>query len=354
MMPAALLSARLARPLRLAGGNALFGCVSGFVCGRLRPMSGGGFRGLKMEAWDTADFTSTDAIIELLKDNPLFQKVSKQETERTMARDAKDGEKLAKGISDAVGAGTLTALKVAPSYELIDVSKLNADERAEHIIRALPSEGGAVQGCVLVLVGNSGTGKGTTCGKIMERVPQASMWSNGNCFRALTMLAIRHCQAAGDGAFNTACLTPNNLEQWVNMLEFGKFNGKVFDIKISGLGVDELVSNIALTELRKPQISNNVPLVAEKAQAQVVKLCIQAVEKLASDGKVVLLEGRRETLDFIPSRFRFELVMPAEGLMLIGQRVASQRIMAVASKKAQAGESLAEGILRALDKVARQ
>ena len=50
----------------------------------------------------------------------------------------------------------------------------------------------------------------------------------------------------GEGQFDPACLTAENLATWMGMLEFGKFNGK-FDTKISGLGMEHYVSEVRNT-----------------------------------------------------------------------------------------------------------
>ena len=41
-----------------------------------------------------------------------------------------------------------------------------------------------------MLQGLSGTGKGTTVSKLQAALPRAVSWSNGNVFRALTLLAV--------------------------------------------------------------------------------------------------------------------------------------------------------------------
>ena len=64
---------------------------------------------------------------------------------------------------------------------------------------------------------------------------RAATWSNGNCFRALTLLAARHCEQEGKKDFDPSVLTAENLAKWVGMLEFGDFSGQ-FDIRINGLG----------------------------------------------------------------------------------------------------------------------
>ena len=48
-------------------------------------------------------------------------------------------------------------------------------------------------------------------------------------------------------------LTKENLESFMKMLTFGKFNGK-FDTKIEGLGLSLLVSEVQNTELKVPKV----------------------------------------------------------------------------------------------------
>ncbi len=53
----------------------------------------------------------------------------------------------------------------------------------------------AKTGCVVVLCGLSGTGKGITVARLQTMLPNAETWSNGNIFRALTLLCSRSCAA---------------------------------------------------------------------------------------------------------------------------------------------------------------
>ena len=66
---------------------------------------------------------------------------------------------------------------------------------------------------LLVLVGASGTGKGTTVARLAQQLPNAVTWSNGNVFRALTLLASEWCRAEGRAGFDAAAaLTPEARE----------------------------------------------------------------------------------------------------------------------------------------------
>ena len=104
------------------------------------------------------------------------------------------------------------------------------------------------------------------------------------------------------------------------------------DIRIKGLGFDKLVSEIKDTILKDPPVSRLLPVVAKSTQAQVVAFAQQALQQAAASGKVVLLEGREETLDFIPSHYRFRLTLPDSCNLLRGQRRAAQRILGEAKE----------------------
>merc|ERR1719277_380601 len=111
------------------------------------------------------------------------------------------------------------------------------------------------------------------------------------------------------------------------MLEFDSFDGK-FDIRINGLGLDLRVSQIANTLLKEPRVSRNIPAVAKETQGEVVRFAGEAVRKMGEAGTVVLLEGREQPLNFIPSPYRFCLMM--SDTSVIGARRAAQRIAAAA------------------------
>ena len=64
----------------------------------------------------------------------------------------------------------------------------SADAVADAIIASLGDA--PKRGCILVLQGLSGTGKGTTVAKLQATLPKCVSWSNGNVFRSLTLLAV--------------------------------------------------------------------------------------------------------------------------------------------------------------------
>lgn len=301
------------------------------------------------------DFQTTDEIIHFLSGNDLFVALAEKELEDMLERDRKDGELLSRAVREAVEAGSLEPPEEQPRYEEIDVMQMDACRRARRIVDRLPGSDG--DGCAVVLVGSSGTGKGTTVKEVQRLVPRATTWSNGDCFRCLALLAVTHCEKAGKPDFDPECLTPENVRAWAGMLKVDASSGGDFDIRINGLGVDERVSDIQNTVLRQPKLSQHLPCIASKTQVHVLDFARGAIGELAEAGKVVLLEGREETLDFIPSEHRFRLVMPARSRHLLGGRRAAQRVVAQARQRlreAQAAQvDLDAVVLESLAKVVR-
>jgi len=299
---------------------------------------------ITMEVLKGMDDKTTNAVIEALQDDPVFLKLSEDELNGILKRDQEDAEKLAAGVAQAIAKGVLPGDLEPPSYEQIDVLGKTADEVAGEIIAKLP-EG---QGCVVILVGLSGTGKGTTADKIKAKCANSTTWSNGNCFRSLTLLAATHCEQEGKEGFDPACLTPENLAKWGAMLEFGKFDGK-YDIRVNGLGVDSRVSEIANTLLKEPRVGKNIPTVAEVTQGEVVKFASDACQKMGEDGALVLLEGREQTLNFIASPYRFCLTM--SDTLLIGKRRAAQRIAALSASRVKEGDDILADVKKSLKEI---
>ena len=106
-----------------------------------------------------------------------------------------------------------------------------------------------------------------------------------------------------------------------------KFNGK-FDTKISGLGLDLLVSEVQNTELKVPKVSRNIPTVAKVTQGEVILFAADAIRQMGEAGMVVLLEGREQTVNYVRTPLRFTLTLSDD--TLIGKRRAAQRLGAAA------------------------
>jgi len=299
--------------------------------------------GLAWEILSKQDSTTSSAIIDIFGSSAAFNEVSKKTTEGILARDAEDEDKLAAGIKIAVDKEVIPAdIKVDPINK-IDVIGKTADAVADEMLAIIGEA--AKTGCVITLQGLSGTGKGTTVATLKNKIPGATTWSNGNIFRSLTLLAATWAEQ--NEAELSAALTPENLDSFVKMLTFGKFNEK-FDVQIKGLGIEAFVSDIQNTTLKEPRVGKNIPTVAGVTQGEVINFVKGAVKIMADDGVTVLVEGRAQTLNYIPTPLRFELVL--SNTLIIGQRRAAQRLGAMTLKSLSAESSPdASAIKAALD-----
>lgn len=287
------------------------------------------------------DDTTAEVLIAALAGNSTFDSLARREFAGLVQRDAADAEQLQQGVDLAISRGLLPRDLVEPRYVPINMLGRRADEVADRIIADLL----VGRGCVVVVVGLSGVGKGTVVEKMRSKVAKSSTWSNGNCFRALTLLALTWCEQQ-NVSFHPSCLTLENLSEWAGMLQLRRANDK-FDIRIEGLGIDAWVSDVANTLLKDPRVSRNVPVVARETQGEVVRFAAEAVRQMGDAGAVVFLEGREQTLNFMPSEHRFRLVI--SDTYLIGARRAAQRVAAAAHARVAAGDDPWVAINVALD-----
>jgi len=244
--------------------------------------------------------TTTNAIIEHYSTSSEFTSLAKSEGDGILQRDDEDASKLQKGIDIAKDKGVLDPEFVPEEYIEVDVLGKSPEDVADEILGTVRKGGdgdgeSGSGGGVVVLCGLSGTGKGTTVVKLKEKLEkedkkQVVCWSNGNIFRSVTLLAVTWCeqQEGCDGFDAVKALTKENLALFMGMLEFGKFNGK-FDTKITGLGLNLLISEVQNTQLKSPKVSKNIPTVAEVTQGEVVLFASDAISKMGADGIFTLL-----------------------------------------------------------------
>lgn len=273
------------------------------------------------------DDVTSESVVASLRSCDAFAALSQSEGDDICRRDQEDEHKLAKGIQLALDKGALPKdLKVDPTIQISVVGK-TADQVTGELLAQLGVDAAhpSTTGRAVILQGLSGTGKGTTSKKLQDILPKCVVWSNGNVFRTATYLVNKHCEANGL-EFSPAVMTPELLRGLFARLSFVDVDGKGnFDVLIDG---SLSVSSIANTDLKLPIISSRVPAVAELTQGEVISFASNAVHTLTQAGYNVLLEGRAQTLQYIPTPYRFELVIP--DTKVLGQRRAAQRVMAAA------------------------
>ncbi|EPY33396.1 hypothetical protein AGDE_08304 [Angomonas deanei] len=241
------------------------------------------------------DDVCSNLVLKLLTGNTGFQALATSEGEAIMRRDKEDEEKLQEGIHIAVKKGILPPQppKTKPVQE-INVASLSAQEVAEKILQSLPSK----EGNVITIEGFSGTGKGTTVGKLREALPRCVAWSNGNVFRCYTYLC-QEILSQQNKPIAAEHLSPELLTQVSSRVKFVEVSPGQFDTLLD----DKKVSEIQNTLLKAPVISQNVPTVAQATQGEVINFGTDAIKKLSASGYNVILEGRLQTLQYIPTTF---------------------------------------------------
>lgn len=267
------------------------------------------------------DKTST-ATCGILEGNADFVTLSESEGALIVRRDAEDEAKLKVGINIAVNKGVLPKESPAGLTTRIDVVGKAADAVATELLSGCSENR---EGLVIVLTGLSGTGKGTTVKKLTSQLVKCQIWSNGNVFRSITYLLQEDCKKKGT-AFDSSVLTAENLAAAIKRLNFEKIESmnNSYHLTIDG----NPICHIENTALKTPDVSKSVPLVAEQTQGEVVTFAAGAVATLQEAGFNIILEGRAQTLNYIPTPHRFELAI--DDLKLLGQRRAAQLVMAEA------------------------
>ena len=242
---------------------------------------------------------TSNAIIHFLSTNPSFIELAEKEGKLIQIRDDEDNEKLKVGIEYAQKKGVIDVNYVPQPYISIDVYQKTPNDVAEVIlqyVRDHPREATTENddnnnnnnnsnssGYVIVLVGLSGTGKGTTVTQLVSKLQQLDYhvitWSNGNIFRCVTLLATTYWeqqqqqQNSPDEPFQKdVVLTKENIEMFMNMISFAKNpTTHQFDIQLNGFQYENLwISEIQNTLLKSSTVSKHIPTVAELTQVRLV------------------------------------------------------------------------------------
>lgn len=290
------------------------------------------------------DDVCSSAVIRLLVGNAAFNSLAAEEGDAIVRRDSDDERKLAVGIRIAIHKGLLKAHPNVSPVRKINVEGLTAQDVTDFIVKHLPS----TEGNVIVLQGLSGTGKGTTVSKLKAVLPRCMTWSNGNVFRSYTYLCNCELKARGQ-SISKSTLTPELICQTEKRITFEQCEDGIFRVLLDG---KQRVEDIQNTILKDPLISAMVPTVAEETQGEVIRFASAAVQKLSTAGYNVILEGREQTLQYIPTEQRFELVIPRASLL--GERRAAQRVMAkaleiLASDADDSEEAAASCVVKAVE-----
>lgn len=310
------------------------------------------------------------AINRFFSNSTLFEDYSTTQSRLVTARDEADNANLQKGIDYSVEQGVLDEISEPVPYTKIDVQGLVPADTASIILSASNLDNSTVptdEGSSIIVIGKSGTGKGTTLSELEKMLKQLGQdedkiinWSSGNVFRSYTLLAVTWWeQQQEDGSIPLDCdfnaevaITPSNMELFTSMLQFGLFNNQ-YDIRIKGLGFDTYVSEIKFTELASNKVTSVISSVAELIQGEAILFIKDALEILEEDAFVVLIDGREPTMNYLSTPNRFELILSDPSV--IGNRRAAELVGAAALEsvnKDASDEEVAAALNEALETLA--
>jgi hypothetical protein len=106
---------------------------------------------------------TSNAIIELYRNDTAFRLLAETEGALTQQRDAEDDDKLLQGIRFAQQKGVIDPAYVPEPYKTIDVLGKTPEQVANTILQQVNNDAKTTSsGSIIVLVGLSGTGKGTS------------------------------------------------------------------------------------------------------------------------------------------------------------------------------------------------
>jgi hypothetical protein len=248
--------------------------------------------GISYDVLQLQNADTSNAIIHYFETNHQFIELSEKEGTLIQIRDEEDDEKLKDGIIYAQKKGVIDLHYIPEPYIQMDVSTMTPNMVADTILQYVNNDhpistksNNNDNGYVIVLVGLSGTGKGTTVTQLVTKLQlqqyNVITWSNGNIFRCITLLATsywqdqqlqQHDQESNMDSFDKdIVLTKENIQIFMNMLSFEKnpFTNQ-YDICINDNNGNTYqnvwVSDIQNTILKSSIVSKFIPTVAELIQ----------------------------------------------------------------------------------------
>lgn len=216
------------------------------------------------------------------------------------ARDLKDSkidEKNREKLEDE-------GLKLIKPKRTIDVDS-GKIEGVENVVDVIVKEIGPSV-CIISIEGVSGTGKSATAESLHKRLGTIK-FSFGELFRYLTLKTLENHNINYEELFENLNYRIEKPTLFAEI--FKNKNYRIDGEKIHLYDGDVNVSEKHLTDLRAKELEEELPHVAAKTQKNVISFAATEIERLRGNlKKIVLLEGRNFTLDFLPSDLRIRLI----------------------------------------------
>ena len=305
------------------------------------------------------DSDATNMIINLLDYHSRFIEIASIETNQIINRDNDDKNKLSKGIDYAIKKNVLQNSDNKHNNKInnkIDVYGKTPDDIADEIISKINN---ISSNNVIIIHGLSGTGKGTVAKTLQKKINDTNnssntiIWSNGNIFRTITLLAITQCEQQHI-TFSEDFLTCENINNIMKCLSFVK-NNYTYDIYINGFGINSFMNDIQNTLLKSSYISKYVPTIAYHTQGEVINFTNNVISTIISldvNSKCnIIIEGREETMNYIHTDHRFELLL--SNSELIGKRRLAQKMIPLLQRNIHGNDISIDDLLEILEVIAK-
>ena len=255
-----------------------------------------------------APHEKTNALIGLLKDNVKFNELAGDELRLLKIRDREDGIKLKRGIDISRTKNILDNYERAANWKPVYVDHKSPGQISGEILTELNGDNGKV----ILICGDSGVGKGTLVKVLAAALGNAKIWSNGDIFRAVTYSVLNDLSS---GNLNPAAI---DFSEYFGKL---RIDGESVYLKIGGEEKD--LEEIKNGTLKNKEVNLNLPKIAEYTQGEVIKFANEFIK--ANAGINLLIEGRKETLNYIDGNEHFELKI--RNSVELGKRRAAQRVL---------------------------
>ncbi|MBN2508993.1 MAG: hypothetical protein JXB03_01910 [Spirochaetales bacterium] len=253
----------------------------------------------------------TRAIIESLQGLPVFERIADEELKLLEHRDREDEYKLKEGIAIAAEKGLLPSAPGHRDWERIAVDGKSPGEVYDELMTLVRFDS---PGTVLLICGNSGVGKGTLVDELIARTPGAECWSNGDIFRVFTWFVLNGIK----GGFTPEAAADADYSAIRKRIRIKKGSDIQVLMSEGVRSLDSLKNGV----LKEKAVNLALPSVARYIQGEVIGIVNEYLAMNTS--RHLVLEGRKETLNYINGDYRAQLVLNERGVL--GERRAAQKI----------------------------
>jgi len=216
---------------------------------------------------------------------------------RTQRRCQPDVEIYQKGLKLAAQKGLLPEPFSAGELKEVDYQGKPAKETAAAIMAAIGQV--PAGGCVIALQGEATPEKAAVVRELKLEMQKAEVWRMDTFFKAMTFMLLTFSEQSGS-SMESLLQRPEMLAAGIEMIEEmgeGTSVGAMAEQAEAMMGMSSDTDKIA----------QHLPLALEYGQGEVINFVASALKKAQGKDVTVLLDGQKETLQYVSSTYRFQL-----------------------------------------------